>query len=1045
MIVPLPLHSTYSLLRGTIPPRILASEARRLGYSALALTDRDSLYGLPVFLEAMEAEGLRPIIGTEVGYEGGTCVLLAKDRGGFARLCRLLTARAGCLPGATGTGAARAGPALEGAATEGGAGPRDRASLAVWLEEEGSEGLVALSDDLLLLPSWRGRPDRWALLRPAAKPAWKKLLASGVPPAAGAEVAYLGAADREVQRLLLAVGKRATVWDVADSELAPATALLEAPELAEAAFGDCPRALEGNAAVADACRFSTLFEGWRFPSWPTEHPGGSLGLLGDLVEKGLGERLGGPPPEAYRKRAAYELGIIGEKGFADYFLVVRDIVRRASRTCGRGSAAASVVSWALGITAVDPLLHDLYFERFLNPGRKDPPDIDVDFAWDERDDLLEEVEKAYGEAHAARVANHVCFKRRGALREAARAFGMTDSEISDRERVLVHDPGGRAGGADATWKEIVDLAARITGFPRNLGVHSGGLVVVPGELGDIVPLERSGGGIRITAWDKEGVEAAGLVKIDLLGNRSLAVVRDARANLVENGCRPPGDEEALADEATIGLLARGDTMGVFYVESPAMRQLQLKAGAGDFAHLVIHSSIIRPAANRYIDEYIDRLKGKEWGALHPLLEGILDETFGIMCYQEDVSKVAVALAGFSPAEADGMRKVLSKKDAATRLDSFKPKFAAGARARGVGDETIKEAWAMIQSFAGYSFVKAHSASYALLSFQSAWLRAHHPAEFMAAVISNRGGYYSVLAYASEARRMGLRLLGPSVEESGVRCRGRSRELRFGLGLVAGLGQATAERIVAERERRGPYADLDDFARRVGPDRDEAAALAGSGALDGLAPPSGPPPGAPLRRSERLMRLLALGAEPGGSAERGLGPGLFETEPPAPRAAASTEPPRSRAGGRERALLETELRLLGTTLEVHPLVLWPAALSSPRVLARDLGDHVGETVRLAAWPITAKEVLAKGEHPMEFVSFEDETALFEAVLFPESYRRYGGLLSEERPFFLVGKVALDRGALSLELLHLEKVPREAPGRRGEGQAARPGKSFYGRYW
>ncbi|HUX42220.1 MAG TPA: OB-fold nucleic acid binding domain-containing protein [Rectinemataceae bacterium] len=399
-----------------------------------------------------------------------------------------------------------------------------------------------------------------------------------------------------------------------------------------------------------------------------------------------------------------------------------------------------------------------------------------------------------------------------------------------------------------------------------------------------------------------------------------------------------------------------------------------------------------------------------------------------MCYQEDVSKVAVALAGFSPAEADGMRKVLSKKDAVTRLESFRPKFEEGAGAREVDEATIGAAWEMICSFAGYSFVKAHSASYARLSFRSAWLRAHHPAEFMAAVMSNRGGYYTILAYASEARRMGLRLLPPSVDESDLRSRGSGRDIRFGLGLIAGLGEATARRIVEERNRRGPYRDIDDFARRIDPDRDDAEALVESGALDGLVPE--------LRRSALLMRLLRHSALR--EVSTSLGPGLFDLPGAVePAGLAFSEGGGRRApGGRgeeargesweisresPRSRLLSELRRLGTTLEVHPLALWPQALAAPRCLAKDLGDHVGERVTILGWPVTAKEVMAKGEQPMEFVSFEDETALVEVVVFPEAYRRFGGLLFEERPFFISGKVALDRGGLTLELLRLDGIP------------------------
>ncbi|MBL8968623.1 MAG: DNA polymerase III subunit alpha, partial [Spirochaetaceae bacterium] len=755
----------------------------------------------------------------------------------------------------------------------------------------------------------------------------------------------------------------------------------------------------------------------------------------------------------------HELAVIGEKGFSDYFLVVRDITRRASRSCGRGSAAASVVSYALGITDVDPLKHGLYFERFLNPGRKDPPDIDVDFAWDERDALLAETVAAFGETRAARVANHVRFQPRSALREAARAYGMPDGEIAAFERRLAADRAAALAEADEDWRAIAELAPRLAGFPRHLGVHSGGLVVVPDELAARLPLERTGSGIRVVAWDKEGVEAAGLVKIDLLGNRSLAVVRDALANLADNRAEaspgygegeafgafpPPPDDPSwtpLEDPGTIELLARGDTMGVFYVESPAMRRLQIKTGRGDFEHLVIHSSMIRPAANRYIDEYIDRLGGKPYEPLHPLVGDLLAETFGIMCYQEDVCKVAVALAGFTPAEADGIRKVLSKKDAVTRLAAYREQFVAGARARGVADEAIGEIWKMIESFSGYSFVKAHSASYAMLSFRSAYLRRHFPAEFMAAVISNRGGYYSVLAYASESRRMGLTLLPPDVNTSLLRCRGRGKELRFGLGMIGGLKAETAEAIVAERLRGGTFAGPEELAARVRLDRSDAEALAGAGALDGL--------GSAQARAGKLMRLFAAIAAAEGRARAG-GAELFEPAVPGgtervgggvggiggigggDKAAAMA---RDRVADSPRRRLEAEMKYLGTTLAAHPLSLWPEAMARPRTLARDLPRLVGRRVELLSWPVTAKEVLTAAAEPMEFVSFEDETALYEAVLFPEAFRRFKRHLFEERPLLVRGLVEEDRGAVGLtvgEIVPLEES-RESGGKGNAGGA------------
>jgi DNA polymerase-3 subunit alpha/error-prone DNA polymerase len=452
------------------------------------------------------------------------------------------------------------------------------------------------------------------------------------------------------------------------------------------------------------------------------------------------------------------LKIIEEKGFSPYFLVMDDIVRMSPRTCGRGSGAASIVSYSLGITNVEPIRQQLYFERFLNPARVDPPDVDVDFAWDERDDLIKRVIERFGPDRCARVANHNTFRYRSALRETAKAYGFGDAEISRIERQVFHfgdcaggyiaahtiisstnSPEGadKSGVGDPLWQEILTIAGRIEGLPRGLGMHCGGLVITPEPIHTYAPIETSLEGYPLLSWEKDGAEAAGFVKIDLLGNRSLAVIRDALKNLEEQGIVI--DQSAwhpIEDGATIAALARGDSMGVFYIESPAMRLLQKKTGAGDFAHIVIHSSIIRPAANKFINEYVRRLKGGEWKPLHPRLEKILNETYGILCYQEDVSKTAVALADFDEAEADMLRKVIAKKAGAAKLAAYERQFFEGCRKNGVEEETIQAIWAMMLSFDGYSFCKPHSASYAMVSFHSAYLRVHHPGEFMAAVLSN---------------------------------------------------------------------------------------------------------------------------------------------------------------------------------------------------------------------------------------------------------------------------------------------------------------------
>jgi DNA polymerase-3 subunit alpha/error-prone DNA polymerase len=715
------------------------------------------------------------------------------------------------------------------------------------------------------------------------------------------------------------------------------------------------------------------------------------------------------------------MGIIEKKGFAPYFLVIDDIVRMArgaddtngaNRTCGRGSGAASIVSYALEITNVDPLRHHLYFERFLNPARPDPPDIDIDFAWDERDDLIKAVIEKFGPDYCARVANHNFFRPRSALRETAKAYGFPDAAISQLERKLfnLRETGD---DVDPLWREIYKIAGRIEGLPRGLGMHCGGLVISSSPIWRHAPVEKSAEGFPLLAWEKEGTEAAGLVKIDLLGNRSLAVIRDALANLEEQGIFiDPYTWRPADDKPVIEALSRGDSMGVFYVESPAMRQLQIKTGKGDFEHLVIHSSLIRPAANKFIKEYVKRLKGAAWEPLHPRLEKILDETFGIMCYQEDESKTAAALAGFNEVDADKLRKVIAKKASGAKLAVYREQFFEGCRKNSVDEETIQKIWAMMLSFDGYSFCKPHSASYAMVSFQSAYLRVHHPAEFMAAVLSNQGGYYRPHAYIAEIRRMGLFTEGPDINVSRWSYFGTKRTVVIGLMAIKGLSVCGAERIVAERGKNGEYKSLDDFSRRVMPGRDDIISLCPSGALDAV---SG-------GRSRHLQARSLLSM--GNRGPKAAGNELFTAENGSDCVANKTQVSflTERKQKNNNDLWE-EYRALGFLRNNHPLALWKDAVLAvkQRVKALHLRQYVGRNVKMLGWPVTQKEVWTAEGLTMSFLSLEDETALYETVIFPRIYERYAKLLFDQQPLLVYGRVTEDEGAVCVEINRIEVLP------------------------
>jgi len=1281
--IPLACHSHFSLLWGTASPEALCRRAAESGVRALALTDREGLYGAISFWEAAREHGVRPLLGAQFPPETGRdptaagalawnsaaspnpesagsqrgaarqrtapVLVLAAGRRGWRRLSRLLTChhqaqarsrarrktsadthepghdqdRASSSPSSLGAPKFSARKGFDGRKAQGpsNAGlPREfvpqperrdpsQSTLRPWAlghldrrdlcspassacmpwregqpelaaenpEEarelrafslfhalcENRDGLVVLSPDtdfLEALARASGPEDLAVALYPFG-PQRERIRFSrraGIPLVAAAPVYFLEPADHAFHRLLRAVALCTKLDRVPDSQMAPEWAWFQGPERWTERYLHCPEALRGMERVAEKCRMDEPpWGGWVFPCYEGLGEEEAFALLEKKARSGALARYGasGAASMAVEERLRRELGLIRAKGFASYFLVVEDIVKHFPITCGRGSAAASLVSYCLGITHVDPIRHDLFFERFLNEGRTDPPDIDVDFPWDERDAVLSYVLDKYGPEHCAMVANHVGFGLRAAIREAAKVYGVPEEEIQDRLRHLrffwdpsfererlERDPALRNRFLEDPWPEILGWAGRLEGMPRHLSVHCGGVVVTPDPLPERVPVERAAKGVPVIQWEKDGAEAAGLVKIDLLGNRSLAVIRDTlerlRARRAEGeegegseagGCggaggagggagetigtsgtgktsgaggEAQGNEDArrgsgsalplaydsfdpVDDPATQAMLARGDTVGVFYVESPAMRQLLKKTGRGDFAHLVVLSSIIRPAANEFIREYVRRDRGGAYQPLHPLLETILEETHGILCYQEDVSRVAMALAGFDAVQADELRKILSKKHRHRRLADLKGRFFEGAAARGVPQRVVEEVWRMILSFQGYSFCKPHSASYAMVSFKSCYLKAHHPAEFMAAVLSNQGGYYTTQAYLSEARRMGLRLLAPDVNESEYAYTGAGRAVRVGLMQLKGVRRDCLEALLEERRRRGPFRSLEDLLRRVEIDPSEARILVKAGCLDSVAggrtrpelvwqvlaweaarrgkgqrtevkgergrtkgqvPPE---EGMQPRREAALLEEWAEGAgnSRGGRTsgwgmldgrdmqqragiacvEAGTGrryAGLsvsagartrLRAASPLPAASLfeeTFEPPRA-APYDEVTCLRHELQTLGVLVSRHPLELFRPWLERfPLVPAARLADHVGRTVLVAGWFVTAKTVLTRKEEPMEFVSFEDTTALYETTFFPRAFDRFSTLLTPTKPFILRGRVEEDFGAVSL---------------------------------
>ncbi|HJQ65240.1 MAG TPA: DNA polymerase III subunit alpha, partial [Gemmatimonadales bacterium] len=854
--------------------------------------------------------------------------------------------------------------------------------------------------------------------------------AHALPPVATNAVRFAHPQDHARHRLLAAITSNATLSTVPPEAVAPRDAWLKPVAEMARQFPDCPEALDHAAALAERARGEPPDGRVILPSI---HGSEALAKLRELSEVGAKRRYGGTTlSPVVRQRIDHELAIIALKGFADYFLVVQDIVSHAPTHCGRGSVANSIVSYCLNLTHVDPLAQGLVFERFLNPGRKDPPDADLDFPWDERDAALEYVFRKYDGGRSAMVANHVTFQRRAALREVAKVYGRPATEITTVTKRMPWSEGGplsellashanfRSLALGGAWPEIAQAAEAIVGLPRNLSLHPGGVVIVPDVLTNYVPVEYAakdidtGKGVLpvpTIQFEKDGTEDAGLVKIDLLGNRSLAVIRDAIAAVRTNAgvsidyttCHP------AEDEATKEVFRTGNTMGVFYTESPASRLLCQKSRSDTFDLLVLNTSIIRPASNHYINTYLARLHGAPYEPLHPVLRDVLAETFGVMVYQEDVVNVCVALAGMDVAEADGVRKSLTKKRPMKELRAYEEQFRAGAAGRGVDPKVTDAVWSMILSFSGYSFCKGHSASYIQVALQSGYLRAHFPAEFIAGVLSNEGGYYAPFAYIAEARRMGLTILPPDVNVSAVRYTGRDRALRIGLMALKGLTGRGLAALVEERSRGGPYGSLDDLRRRAALAPGDLRVLVQAGACDALAQG--------MTRPQMMWRVDA-NPRRGVPVQEML---RFEHE------GTTLLPPLAEYDADRQ--LRDEYEVLGYLASRHPMALVAATTHAIHpVSATTLSAHVGQHVTCVGMLTTGKPVHTIKDEPMEFVTFDDGTGLIETVIFPDVYRKVVALLFGSGPYVMRGKVEESYGAITLTVTALDRLDRYAQ-RRG----------------
>lgn len=1025
-------RSGFSYGFGVATPEELVGAAARMGMWALALTDRDGLYGVPRLLAACEGAGVSPILGAEVGMEeGGHLVLLAAGMEGYRSLSRLITAyrcssedrrRPACpLPALLEhaedlvclTGAAPFGllPRLVLSGRE----KQARKVVGLLREAFGAAGVFAeLSDD-------RTAGSRRRMARVAAF-----ARECGLPVVATNEVAYLRPEDHRLHEVLVAASN---LTRLPGPGYRPTDQLwLKPPGAMRRLFEGYPEALANAALVAERCAGSVRLSGKvHMPAAVLPEGETAEGRLARLVGEGARRRYGRPGDRVWR-RLRRELACIGALGHAAYFLIAheaKEIAReRGVPVSGRGSAANSMVAYCLGLTSPEPLGNRLLFERFLHEGRKDPPDIDLDLDSELRDGVRNELMGRYGRHGAAVAATAETMSLRGAVRVAARALGHPPEEIDrlsrhvparfrDRDRVYAGIDGWEEALREPAMRGhplrdrrrhrlLLELSARLCGRLWQAGTHNGGVVFGTAErhLSELVPLEPSGKeGLLRCQYDKDDLEYVGLPKLDLLGLKMHTALRKAgelaSARLgeeVDPYALPPGDG------ATYALIRTGRTAGIFQLESPGQMSLSTRLKPRRFPDLVAQVSLFRPGPVRgdLVTPYVNRRNGREPYTV-PLeeLEPVLRPTYGVMVFQEQVLEVCHRVAGFSLAEGDLVRRAMTRARGPGAMRELRERFVGSAVGRGVPREKAEEVFEWMEGFSVYGFSAAHGASFAEIAYASAYMRVHYPAEFFCGLLNSQPmGFYSPRVLLNEARRAGLSVLPPDIHLSGegFTVEGDGTALRVGLSYCKGLSERAIASIVSERERE-PFASAADLYRRTAVERDSLRDMIRAGFLDALGDR-----GRLLGEAGRLPEKRRRGDQ--------------EEIPPAHPASWWAER-ETRGGGdapvglplAEDARERMEWEVLGLNVRRHPLEPYRAALRELGVVPSEEAKGLahGRRVRVAGLIECLQHPPTRSGHPVWFLLIEDERGLLQATVFRRVYGRYGDLLHHGGAFLLEGRV------------------------------------------
>ncbi len=1053
--VHLSLHSEYSLVDSTVRIPALIAAAAADGMPAVALTDQSNLFGMVKFYRRALDAGVKPLVGADIHIRNDAdrarpyrLLLYCQNDAGYRNLSELLT-RAYTQGQERGQplvhrewltpDTARGLIALSGAsqgdvghALIAGHDAEARAALDGWLELFGDRFYLELTRT--------GRADEERCVQESLRLA----SVAGVPVVATNDVRFLEAEDFNAHEARVCIHEGRGLADPDRSRRYSRDQYLKSGASMCALFADIPEAIDNTVEIAKRLSFDLKLGESVLPAFPVPDGQDEAGYLTATAEQRLEGKLedvladAGDTRDAraatYRERLARELDVIRTMGFPGYFLIVADFIAWARDNDvpvgpGRGSGAGSLVAWVLGITDLDPIEHDLLFERFLNPERVSMPDFDVDFCMEGRDRVIEYVAERYGRERVAQIITFGTMAAKAVIRDSGRVLGQPYGFVDRIAKQVPFEVGMTLDKAleqsselsemyanDEEVAEIIDLARSLEGLARNAGKHAGGVVIAPGKLTDFTPLYCEEGGANVvTQLDKDDVEAAGLVKFDFLGLRTLTII-DWSERIINDGREDDAfDINAIParDPRTFELLQSSRTAAVFQLESAGMRDLIKRLKPDQFDDLVALVALFRPGPlqSGMVDDFISRKHSRgdvEIDYLHPDLQPVLKETYGVILYQEQVMQIAQVLAGYTLGGADLLRRAMGKKKP-EEMAKQREIFVSGATERGVEERTATHIFDLMEKFAGYGFNKSHSAAYAVLSYQTAYLKAHYPAAFMAAVMSADLDHTDrLVTLKDDCRQLGLAILPPDVNRSQYHFSvADERSILYGLGAIKGVGRAAVEALIAERERNGPFSDLAGFCRRVDSDklnRRTLEAMVKSGALDGFGE---------TRRG--LMHQVAEALKGADQAARAAAAGqndLFGLDAPAP----SEAPPVRMSEWPEPLKLSNEKEALGLYLTGHP---FHAVRRDARYFVDGkLGDLAEESPPETTggerdYARARREVTIAGlivdvrKRGNRFsIVLDDDTGRMEVALFSEAFEEHKHLLVKDEIVVVGGTLRYD---------------------------------------